>query len=87
MLLMPFLVYGKHHGCFGLLCAVTQILVVFTKMFNKARDENEQQADAEKKKLEKEALKEQAVANSPARKEGVDALRAQLNIRNQKQAS
>ncbi|KAL2472228.1 Formin-like protein 14 [Abeliophyllum distichum] len=66
---------------------VTQILVVFTKMFNKARDENEQQADVEKKKLEKEALKEQAAANSPARKEGVDALRAKLNIRNQKHAS
>ncbi|KAL2489809.1 Formin-like protein 14 [Forsythia ovata] len=66
---------------------VTQILVVFTKMFNKACDENEQQADAEKKKLEKEALKEQAAANSLARKEGVDALRAKLNIRNQKHAS
>ncbi|CAA0838269.1 Formin-like protein 14 [Striga hermonthica] len=67
---------------------VTQTLVVFTKMFNKAHDENEQQADAEKKKLEKEALKEQQVAaNSPARKEGVDALRAKLNSRNQKTAS
>ncbi|CAK9142809.1 unnamed protein product [Ilex paraguariensis] len=48
---------------------VTQTLVVFTKMFNKARDENGQQAEAEKKKLEKEALKEQAGANSSARKE------------------
>ncbi|CAK9161964.1 unnamed protein product, partial [Ilex paraguariensis] len=47
----------------------TQTLVVFTKMFNKARDENGQQAEAEKKKLEKEALKEQAGANSSARKE------------------
>lgn len=54
-------------------CAVTQILFVFTKMFNKARDENAQQADAEKKKLEKEALKEQAAANSSARREGIDA--------------
>ncbi|CAK9142806.1 unnamed protein product [Ilex paraguariensis] len=38
-------------------------------MFNKARDENGQQAEAEKKKLEKEALKEQAGTNSSARKE------------------
>ncbi|KAL6547692.1 hypothetical protein OROHE_009397 [Orobanche hederae] len=66
---------------------VTQTLVVFTKMFNKSHDENEQQADAEKKKLEKEALKEQAVANPPARKEGVDALRAKHDSRNQKVAS
>lgn len=50
-------------------------------------------ADAEKKKLEKEALKEQAASNSPAwkdspaRKEGIDALRAKVNARNQKQAS
>lgn len=50
-------------------------------------------ADAEKKKLEKEALKEQAAANSPAwkespaRKEGIDALRAKINARNQKQVS
>ncbi|THF99091.1 hypothetical protein TEA_024264 [Camellia sinensis var. sinensis] len=43
---------------------VTQILAVFVKMFNKARDENEQQADAEKKKLEKEAMKELAAAQS-----------------------
>lgn len=72
---------------------MTQTLVIFTKMFNKAHEENEQQADAEKKKLEKEALKEQAAANSPAwkdspaRKEGVDALRAKLNSRNQKHVS
>lgn len=65
-------------------CAVTQTLVVFNKMFNKAHEENEQLADAEKKKMEKEALKEQAIANSPARKEGVDALRAKLNSLNQK---
>lgn len=81
---------------FCFLCAVTQTLAVFTKMFNKAHDENEQLADAEKKKLEKEALKEQAAAaaanspawkESPARKEGIDALRAKINSRNQKQAS
>lgn len=39
--------------------AVTQILVVFTKMFRKSREENERQAEAEKKKLEKEALKKE----------------------------
>lgn len=38
---------------------VTQILVVFTKMFRKSREENERQAEAEKKKLEKEALKKE----------------------------
>ncbi|THG21968.1 hypothetical protein TEA_005113 [Camellia sinensis var. sinensis] len=43
---------------------VTQILAVFVKMFNKARDENEQQADIEKKKLEKEVMKELAAAQS-----------------------
>lgn len=42
-------------------------------MFNKARDENAQQADAEKKKLEKEALKEQAAANSSAKREHTDS--------------
>lgn len=52
---------------------VTQILFVFTKMFNKARDENAQQADAEKKKLEKEALKEQAAANASAKRENTDS--------------
>lgn len=61
---------------------VTQILVVFTKMFKKSRDENEQQADAERKKLEKEALKEQAAASSSGKKE-VDADRIKLNFRNQ----
>lgn len=44
--------------------AVTQILAVFVKMFNKSRGENEKQADVEKKKLEKEAMKEKAAANS-----------------------
>nr|GEU29214.1 formin-like protein 14 [Tanacetum cinerariifolium] len=38
-------------------------------MFKKARDENEQIAEAEKKKLEKEAQKEHSSAN---KKEGVD---------------
>lgn len=77
----------------GFVSAVTQTLAVFTKLFNKAHDENEQQAEAEKKKLEKEALKEQVATNSPAwkdspaRKEGIDALRAKINARNQKQAS
>ena len=44
-------------------------------MFNKARDENKEQAEAEKKKLEKEAMREQAAAaNSSARKEGSDSV-------------
>lgn len=51
-------------------------------MFNKARDENEQLAEAEKKKMEKEALKEQA-ANSSAKKE---SLETKINSRNQKLA-
>uniref|UniRef100_A0A2N9GQK1 Formin-like protein n=1 Tax=Fagus sylvatica TaxID=28930 RepID=A0A2N9GQK1_FAGSY len=50
---------------------VTQILFVFVKMFNKSREENGRLADAEKKKLEKEALKERTAANSLARKDGV----------------
>ncbi|VFQ70548.1 unnamed protein product [Cuscuta campestris] len=49
---------------------VTQTLVIFTKMFNKSRDENAQMADAERKKLEKEALKEQAAAAAATKKEG-----------------
>ncbi|BAT99760.1 hypothetical protein VIGAN_10127200 [Vigna angularis var. angularis] len=48
---------------------VTQILVVFVKMFNKSREENERQADAEKKKLEKEALKEKAANNSHSKRD------------------
>ncbi|GLU05281.1 hypothetical protein SLE2022_223900 [Rubroshorea leprosula] len=51
---------------------VTQILAVFVKMFKKAREENERQADAEKKKLEKEAMKDKAVVNSSAKKDGAD---------------
>uniref|UniRef100_A0A0R0IHC6 Formin-like protein n=1 Tax=Glycine max TaxID=3847 RepID=A0A0R0IHC6_SOYBN len=50
---------------------VTQILVVFVKMFNKSREENERQADAEKKKLEKEALKERTANNLHSKKDGV----------------
>ncbi|GJZ52229.1 DNA-directed RNA polymerase III subunit RPC6-like protein [Tanacetum coccineum] len=50
-------------------CEVTYTLAVFAKMFKKARDENEQIAEAEKKKLEKEAQKEHSSAN---KKEGVD---------------
>ncbi|KAI4303455.1 hypothetical protein MLD38_039083 [Melastoma candidum] len=41
---------------------VTQILVVFVKMFNKSREENEKFADVEKKKQEKEAAKERPEA-------------------------
>jgi hypothetical protein len=50
--------------------SVTQILAVFVKMFNKSREENGRQADAEKKKLEKEAMKERTSANSATRKDG-----------------
>ncbi|XP_022931069.1 formin-like protein 14 isoform X1 [Cucurbita moschata] len=39
---------------------VTQILIVFVKMFKKSREENVRQADAEKKKIEKEAMKERS---------------------------
>ncbi|XP_062095780.1 formin-like protein 14 [Humulus lupulus] len=48
---------------------VTQILAVFVKMFNKSRDENEKLADAEKKKLEKEAMKDRSMALSSAKKD------------------
>ncbi|XAR70734.1 hypothetical protein NMG60_11027706 [Bertholletia excelsa] len=65
---------------------VTQILVVFCKMFNKAREENEQQAEAEKKKLEKEAMKELAAAHC-AKKEGVDNDSSKSNFRIQKHTS
>ncbi|KAL8266845.1 hypothetical protein R6Q59_004189 [Mikania micrantha] len=61
---------------------VTQILAVFAKMFKKARDENEQHAEAEKKRLEKEALKEQSSSgNNASRKEGVD-VDSQKDLRN-----
>ncbi|XP_043697002.1 formin-like protein 3 isoform X1 [Telopea speciosissima] len=39
---------------------VTSILVIFIKMFNKSREENAKLADAERKKLEKDAMKERA---------------------------
>ncbi|PPR92547.1 hypothetical protein GOBAR_AA28119 [Gossypium barbadense] len=55
-----------------LVAAVTQILVVFVKMFKKSREENEKLADAEKKKLEKEAIKERAAANVTVKKDGTD---------------
>lgn len=57
--------------------AVTQILVVFVKLFKKSREENERQADAEKKKLEKDAMKERAAANSSAK---IDIVKSQLNF-------
>lgn len=40
--------------------AVTKILTLFMKTFIKSREENEKQAEAEKKKLEKEAMKEKS---------------------------
>lgn len=66
------------------LIAVTQILAVFVKMFKKSREENEKQADAEKKKLEKEAMKEKAAANLSAKKDGVDVDKSIRNIQIQK---
>lgn len=56
------------------LFAVTQILAVFVKMFKKSRDENEKLADAEKKKVEKEAMKDRTSTNSFARKDGVQQI-------------
>ncbi|WJX56150.1 Formin-like protein 14 [Trifolium repens] len=50
---------------------VTQILVVFVKTFKKSREENERLADAEKKKLEKEAMKDKAANNMHPRKDVV----------------
>lgn len=64
-----------------IMVAVTQILVVFVKLFKKSREENERQADAEKKKLEKEAMKERAAANSSVK---IDIVKSQLNFQIQK---
>ncbi|XP_065878561.1 formin-like protein 14 [Euphorbia lathyris] len=66
---------------------VTQILVLFVKMFKKARDENERQAEAEKKRLEKEALKERAAANSAAKKDVIDTDKSKTGFQFQKHAS
>ncbi|GAB2235465.1 hypothetical protein Drorol1_Dr00025890 [Drosera rotundifolia] len=60
---------------------VTQILAVFVKMFNKSRDENEQQAEAERKKLEKEA---KASSNAAMRKEAVSTDKSKLINKNPK---
>ncbi|KAG5249114.1 formin protein [Salix suchowensis] len=65
---------------------VTQILVVFVKLFKKSREENERQADVEKKKLEKEAMKEKATANFSAKKDGADSDKATLGFQIQKDA-
>jgi formin 2 len=54
-----------------LFVAVTQILVIFVKTFKKSREENERLADAEKKKLEKEAMKDKAANNMHPRKDVV----------------
>ncbi|KAK0589581.1 hypothetical protein LWI29_016026 [Acer saccharum] len=64
---------------------VTQILFVFVKSFNKSREENERLADAEKKKLEKEAMKEKAAANLPVKKDGIDVDKPRHNFQIQKQ--
>jgi len=44
--------------------AVTSILVIFVNMFNKARDENARNVEAEKKKMEKVAMKERVNASA-----------------------
>ncbi|TXG54574.1 hypothetical protein EZV62_019830 [Acer yangbiense] len=64
---------------------VTQILFVFVKSFNKSREENERLADAEKKKLEKEAMKEKAAANLSVKKDGIDVDKPRHNFQIQKQ--
>ncbi|KAI5438281.1 variant 3, Formin-like protein 14 [Lathyrus oleraceus] len=53
---------------------VTQILIVFVKTFNKSKEENERLADAEKKKLEKEAMKEKAANNMHSKKDVVRSI-------------
>lgn len=53
-----FIAYANEFA--GFFFAVTQILIVFVRMFKKSREENERQADAEKKKIEKEAMKERS---------------------------
>ncbi|CAA7399776.1 unnamed protein product [Spirodela intermedia] len=63
---------------------VTSILVLFVNMFNKARDENAKQAESEKKKLEKEAMKDRANPCS-ANKDGADSERARFISPNKKQ--
>lgn len=50
---------------------VTSILVNFVNMFKKSREENERLAEAEKKKLEKETMKEKA--NPSFKKDNSDA--------------
>lgn len=57
--------------------AVTSILVVFVKMFNKSRDENAKLAEAEKKKVEKDAMKDKA--DSSAKKDISDADGSKFN--------
>eukprot|EP00268_Persea_americana_P041874 TRINITY_DN4183_c1_g2_i1.p1 TRINITY_DN4183_c1_g2~~TRINITY_DN4183_c1_g2_i1.p1 ORF type:complete len:298 (-),score=53.23 TRINITY_DN4183_c1_g2_i1:467-1300(-) len=42
---------------------VTSILLVFVNMFNRSREENAKLAEAEKKKLEKEAIKEKTYSS------------------------
>ena len=56
---------------------MTSILVVFVKMFNKSRDENAKLAEAEKKKVEKDAMKDKA--DSSAKRDLSDADRSKFN--------
>ncbi|RWR73451.1 formin-like protein 3 [Cinnamomum micranthum f. kanehirae] len=57
--------------------SMTSILVVFVKMFNKSRDENAKLAEAEKKKVEKDAMKDKA--DSSAKKDISDADGSKFN--------
>lgn len=51
-----------NHSSPLLLSAVTKILTLFMKTFIKSREEDEKQAKADKKKLEKDATKEAPLA-------------------------
>lgn len=55
---MMFVLNLKAIFCCLVSFAVTSILLVFVNMFNRSREENAKLAEAEKKKLEKEAIKE-----------------------------
>lgn len=77
-----FLVFLTH---VSLRFAVTQTLIVFVKIFKKSRDENAQQAEAERKKLEKEALKEKNSSNSAIKKEANVMEKLKFGSKNLKQ--
>lgn len=43
---------------------MTSILVIFVNTFNKSREENAKFAETEKKKMEKEAMKEKTITSA-----------------------